>query len=48
MNWKTSMYLSLWRWNDSTAHTLRMLIAHDPDHAAIYRRALRMIEEGRV
>lgn len=48
MNWKTRMYLSLWLWNDPTAHTLVAMIHHDPEHAAIYRRALRMIEEGRV
>lgn len=48
MCWKTAMYLSEWLWNDPTAHTLRMLITHDPDHAAIYRRALQMIEEGRA
>lgn len=48
MNWKTRMYLSLWLWNDLTSHTLVAMIHRDPDHAAIYRRALRMIEEGRV
>jgi hypothetical protein len=48
MNWKTRMYLSLWLWNDLTSHTLVAMIHRDPEHAVIYRRALRMIEEGRV
>ena len=41
MSWKTRMYLSLWLWNDPTAHTLRAMIHRDPEHAVIYRRALR-------